>query len=48
MIRILEEFGIVKDEHDDTFKKGPFIVMLILMLIFIGSSIYILTSSLLK
>lgn len=46
MIRLLEEFGIVKDENNDTFKKGPFIVMLVLMLIFIGSSIYVLTSSL--
>lgn len=42
MQRFLEIFCVVKNDKTDSFRLGPAIVMFLLILIFIGASIYIL------
>jgi hypothetical protein len=41
MIRLLEILGFVHDENGEKVRPGSVIVMLLLMLMFVGTSIYI-------
>jgi hypothetical protein len=46
MIRFLESIGIVQKETNKGFQMLPAIVMMVLMLAFVGTTLYILISSL--
>jgi hypothetical protein len=43
---ILKAFCVNENEHSDGFRLGPAIVLFVLILTFIGSSLYILADSL--
>lgn len=43
---ILEKMGVVTSEKGDNFRKGSAAVLLLLLLTFIGSTVYILIASL--
>ena len=45
MIRFLEKCGVVYSERND-FRLGPALVIVFLIVCFVGTSIYILTTSL--
>lgn len=45
MIQIPETLRTVKDDTREPFRWGPAIVLMILMLTFVGSSMYILFTS---
>jgi hypothetical protein len=45
MIQILERIGIVQKNSNANFRVLPAIVMLVLMLTFVGTTLYILFSS---
>lgn len=46
MINLLERIGIVQNESNKSFRPVPAIIMLLLMLTFVGTTIYILISGL--
>jgi len=46
MQQILERIGVVKNENGDSFSKGSAVVLFLLLLTFIGSTVYILIDSL--
>jgi hypothetical protein len=46
MMQFLESIGVVQNETDKSFKMAPAVVMMILMLAFLGSMIYIFAGSL--
>jgi hypothetical protein len=46
MIELLERIGVVQKESNRTFQWIPAIIMLVLMLTFVGTTLYILVSSL--
>jgi hypothetical protein len=46
MLQFFERIGIVKNENSNNFKMVPAIVMMLLLLTFVGATIYILVSSL--
>ncbi len=45
MINLLERIGIVQRESNRSFKMLPAIIMLLLMVTFVGTTLYILFSS---
>jgi hypothetical protein len=45
MINLLERIGIVQNESNRSFKLIPAIIMLLLMVSFVGTIVYILFSS---
>jgi hypothetical protein len=45
MIHLLERIGVVQKETNRSFKMMPAIIMLVLMLTFVGTTLYILISS---
>ncbi len=46
MIQLLERMGVVQKETNRSFKMLPAIIMMLLMLAFVGTTLYILISSL--
>lgn len=46
MIQFLETIGVIKSDRSDDFKIAPAILMMVLMLTFLGTTIYMLISSL--
>ena len=46
MINLLERIGIVQNESNKSFRPVPAIIMLVLMLTFVGTTLYILISGL--
>jgi hypothetical protein len=46
MIHILETLGVLKDKKSGDFKMLPAILMMLLILTFMGATVYILVSSL--
>ena len=46
MLNLLERIGIVQNESNKHFRPVPAIIMLVLMLSFVGTTLYILISSL--
>lgn len=46
MIDLLEQIGIVQRKTNRSFKIVPAIIMLLLMVTFVGTTVYILVSSL--
>ena len=46
MMNFLESIGIVENETDRSFKMAPAIIMMVLMLAFFGTIVYICISSL--
>ena len=46
MLQLLERIGIVQKESNRNFNLVPAIIMLLLMLSFVGTTLYILISSL--
>lgn len=46
MQQFLETIGVIKSEKSEEFKIAPAILMLVLMLAFMGTTIYMLVSSL--
>lgn len=46
MIQFLERIGIVKKETRNGFKMGPAVALMVLMATFVGTTVYILISSL--
>lgn len=46
MINILERLGIVSQETNRSFRTTPAVIMMLLMLTFVGTTFYILISSL--
>lgn len=46
MIQILERIGVVQKESNRPFQMIPAIIMIVLMLTFVGTTLYILISSL--
>lgn len=45
MLQLLERIGLVQRESNQSFQPIPAIIMLILMLTFVGTTFYILISS---
>lgn len=48
MIHLLERMGIVQKESNTKFRTLPAIVMLALMLTFVGTTLYILVSTMMS
>jgi hypothetical protein len=46
MIQFLETIGVIKNERSEDFKIAPAILIMILMLTFLGTTVYMLVSSL--
>jgi hypothetical protein len=46
MINLLERIGIVRKEHNNGFKTVPAIITMLLVLFFVGTTFYVLISSL--
>ena len=46
MIHFLESIGVIKNKKNGEFKIAPAIFMMVLMLAFIGTTLYIVISSL--
>ncbi|WP_162944445.1 hypothetical protein [Flavisolibacter nicotianae] len=46
MIQFLERIGIVRKETRNSFKMGPAVALMVLMAAFVGTTVYILISSL--
>lgn len=46
MIDFLERIGVVRKENNPTFKLAPALIMMLLMAAFVGTTVYILISSL--
>jgi hypothetical protein len=46
MMRFLEIFCVSNNDRNDSFRLGPAITMMVLLLTFVGAIIYILVSSL--
>lgn len=45
MIQLLERIGVVQKKSNRSFQMIPAIIMLVLMLTFVGTTLYILISS---
>jgi hypothetical protein len=45
MINLLERIGIVQRERNKSFQVVPAIIMMLLMATFVGTTVYILISS---
>jgi hypothetical protein len=46
MLHFLERIGFVRKESNSGFAMGPAVIMMLLMLGFVGTTVYILISSL--
>lgn len=46
MINMLERIGIVRKEHNNSFKPVPAFITLLLVLFFVGITFYVLINSL--